>query len=136
MTTSAVATRRFEDLGAVARTRIQRHAAFVAAPLHETGTIAAFGNRSRPAVFAAIDLFDADHVGTEIGEQRRAERAGNVAAEIENANAFEHGCHVELHRANDRRIMPDRSRGRRDSRVWRCDVAAQRSWRRPRSLRG
>ena len=52
-------------------------------------------DRDERAVLAAADPLDADHLGAEIAEQRGAERPGDIAAEIENADAVEYagqGC--------------------------------------------
>ena len=49
--------------------------------------------RDDPAILAAFALFDADDVGAVLGEQRRAIRSGDVAAEIENADAFQDAAH-------------------------------------------
>ena len=48
------------------------------------------------AVLAAAHPLDADHLGAEIAEQRGAKRPGDVAPEIEDANAVEHTGHRNL----------------------------------------
>jgi len=57
---------------------------------------AALGDRRVPAVLAAVALFDADHVGAVFGEQRGAVRSGDVATEVEDANAFQRQAHAGL----------------------------------------
>ena len=76
--------------------RIQGHAALVAVHLQERGALAVLGDGNDIAVLAAGDLFDADHVRAEIGEQRRTIGAGDVAAEIENPNAVKNLGHARL----------------------------------------
>ncbi len=70
--------------------RIQRHAALVAVHLHEEAAFAVGGDRGLEAVLAAGALFDPDHVRAEFGQQRRAVGPGDVAPEIQDANARQH----------------------------------------------
>ena len=47
-------------------------------------------DRDERAILAAAQPLDADHLGAEIGQECRAERACDVTPEIEHANAFQH----------------------------------------------
>src|SRR6185436_790010 len=54
---------------------------------------AAFGDGRHPAILAAFQLLDANHLGPEIAQHRAAEGARDVTAEIEDANALQYACH-------------------------------------------
>ena len=73
--------------------RVQRHAELVAAHLEEHRAFAALGDRRDPAVLAALELLDADHLGAEVAQHGSAEGAGDVPAEIEDANSFQNARH-------------------------------------------
>ncbi len=75
------------------RDRIERQAELVAAHLEEHRAFAALDDGRHPAVLAAVELLDADHFGAEVAQHRAAERTGDVAAEIENANTLEDPGH-------------------------------------------
>ncbi len=66
---------------------IEREAELVAPHLEEHGAFAALGDRRHPAVLAAVELLDADHLGAEVAQHGAAERPRDVPAEIENANS-------------------------------------------------
>ena len=86
-----------DDLAALGRGRVEGHAELVAVHRqeHRAAALGAGADRDEAAVLAAAEPLDADHLGAEIAEQRRAERPGDVAAEIENANAVEHTGHAD-----------------------------------------
>ena len=73
--------------------RVQREAALVAVHLKEHRTFAAFArarigdDRLHEAILAALALLDADDFRAEVAEQRRAIGTGDIAAEIEHADA-------------------------------------------------
>src|SRR6267142_6328411 len=77
----------FYDLAAGRLHRVQRQAELVAPHLEKHGAFATVGHRGEPTILAALDLLDADHLGTEVSQHRAAERTSDVAAEIENANS-------------------------------------------------
>ena len=81
------------DLAAGRLHRVEREAELVAAHLEEHRAFAALDDRRHPAILAAVELLDADHLGAEIAQHGAAERAGDVAAEIENADTFENAWH-------------------------------------------
>ena len=78
------------DLAALGRVGVEHQRPLAAIHLHVQAALAAGGQRQQVAVFAAADLVDADHVGTVVGQQRTAERAGDEAAEVKHADAGEH----------------------------------------------
>jgi hypothetical protein len=63
---------------------------------HGTATDWPGADRDERAVFAAAPPFDANYLGSEIGQQCRAKRPCDVAPEIEHANAFEHAGQLPL----------------------------------------
>src|SRR5260370_42048802 len=81
------------DLAAGRLHRVEREAKLVAAHLEEHRAFAALDDGRHPAVLAAVELLDADHLGAEVAQHRAAERAGDVPAEIENAYSFEDARH-------------------------------------------
>src|SRR5260370_19658462 len=81
------------DLAAGRLHRVECQAKLVAAHLEEHRAFAAFDDGRHPAVLAAVELLDADHLGAEVAQHRAAERTGDVAAEIENAYSFENAGH-------------------------------------------
>src|SRR6266851_2712061 len=87
-----------DDLAALRRSRVQGHAALVAVHReeHRAAALGSSANRDEGAVLAAADPLDADHLGTEIAQQRGAERPRDIAAEIEDANPVEHTGHQNL----------------------------------------
>src|SRR6185312_4914373 len=84
------------DLAAGGLHRVEREAELVTAHLEEHGAFAARGDRSHPAVLAAVELFDADHLGAEVTQHGAAEGAGDVAAENENAYSVQNARHQSL----------------------------------------
>jgi hypothetical protein len=82
------------DLATFGLHRVQGHALLVAVHLHEPGPVAALGDRARVAVLAAVDLLDADHLGSEVGQHRGAERSRDVAAEVDHPYPVEHHGHI------------------------------------------
>ena len=97
-TTSAVATSFLTNLAALGCCRVQGHPKLVAIHRQEHGTAALRpgADGDELAVFATTNPFDVDHLGTEIGQKCRTERAGNVTPEIEHANAFEDARQLPL----------------------------------------
>ena len=76
--------------------RVERHAALVAVDLQKQCAVAGRGNGRLETVLAALALFDADHLGAMLGEQRGAIRPGDVAPEVEHPDALEHASHSVL----------------------------------------
>src|SRR5690606_10893679 len=68
---------------------VERYAALVAVEREKGAAFALVGDRTRVAVFAAAPPVHAYDVRTHVGEQRRAVRACDEAAEIDNANSAE-----------------------------------------------
>src|SRR5262249_58083430 len=66
---------------------VERHRALVTVHHQEHRARAVVGDRRHPAILAAAGALDADHVGTEVGQERRAVRSGDVAPEVENADS-------------------------------------------------
>src|SRR5207302_10915523 len=84
----------FRDLPSLRRTRIQGHAELVAVHRQEHRAAASHrfigwpgADRDQAAILAAADPLDADNLGAEIAEERRAERPRDIAPEIENADS-------------------------------------------------
>jgi hypothetical protein len=88
----------FDDLPALGCSWVERHPELVAVHRqeHRTTHVCPGADRDHAAVFAATDALDADHLRTEIAEERRAERPRDVTPEIENPNAFEHASQHDL----------------------------------------
>src|SRR5260370_40196034 len=84
------------DLAAGRLHRVEREAKLVAAHLEEHRAFAALDDGRHPAILAAVQLLDADHLGAKVAQHRAAERAGDVPAEIENAYSFEDARHSSL----------------------------------------
>ena len=72
---------------------VERDAALVAIEVQEEAALAAFNDRTEPAIFAAIAPLDANHVGAEIRQQHGAIGRGDEAAKIDHANSFEQSGH-------------------------------------------
>src|SRR5260370_38108573 len=81
------------DLAAGRLHRVEREAKLVAAHLEEHRAFAALDDGRHPAILAAVQLLDADHLGAEVAQHRAAERTGDVPAEIENAYSFQNPWH-------------------------------------------
>src|SRR5690606_7937603 len=73
---------------------VERDASLVAVDLEEERALATLRDRRRPAVLAAAPLLDANHVRAHVAEQAGAVGAGDVATEVEDANAFEDAAHA------------------------------------------
>jgi hypothetical protein len=93
------------DFAALWRGRVQGHAELVAVHReeHRAAAVRTRADRDERAVFAAADPLDADDLRAEVAQQRGAERPGDVAAEIENADTVEHFGHGFLLASNARR---------------------------------
>ena len=78
-----------EDLARGRRLEVQRDALLVAVDRHEVGRLAPDERRPAPRVVALARLLDLDHLGAHVGEDHGAERAGEDAREVEDANAGE-----------------------------------------------
>ena len=74
---------------------IEGETAFVAVHLQEHRAFAALAgaclrhDRLNEAVFRSLSPFDPDNLGTQVAQKGRAVRPGNIAAEVEHANALE-----------------------------------------------
>src|SRR6185436_4381812 len=106
--------------------RIERHAELVAAHLEEHRAFAALGHRRHPAVFAALQLLDPDHLGAEVTQQGAAKRPGDVSAEIEDAYSFQHARHRTLALAQSKNML-----GFRNTASTRQPSSVHASWRLP-----
>ena len=94
-TTSAVATSFLTISRPRGEAGVERHAELVAVHRqeHRAAAIRPRADRDQAAILAAAKPLDADHLGAEVAEQRGAERAGDVAAEIEDADTVENTSH-------------------------------------------
>ena len=81
------------DLSALVTAWTQRDAAFVAVHLHEEAAFAPLGDRDHPTIFAAAALLHSDDVGAHVTQQTRTVGARDVAAEVENSDAFQNLIH-------------------------------------------
>src|SRR6185437_10495371 len=88
----------FDDLAAFRRGGVEGHPQLVAVHRqeHRAAALGPGADRDDRAVLAAAPPLDADHLRAEIAEQRGAEWAGDVAAEIEYPNAVENTRHACL----------------------------------------
>jgi len=75
------------DLAPLLAGRVERHGALV--PVHREieRAHAVGGDRRHPAVLAPAAPLDADHVGAEVAQERRAVRPGDVASEVEHPDS-------------------------------------------------
>jgi hypothetical protein len=110
-----------DNLAAFRMHRVERHAALVAARLHEQSPVTLRRDGRQVAVLAALHALDADHIGAQIRQQRGAERAGDIAPEIQHPNSFQHLAHsafppgcVARRRRDSSMALPS---GRRRSRM-------------------
>ena len=78
----------FEDGAALAGLQVERDASLAAVDGVEAGAVEAGRPRHLPRRVAGGRL-DLDHVGAEIGEQHRAERAGHHLRGVEDAQTIE-----------------------------------------------
>ena len=76
--------------------RIEREAALVAVQRQVRAADAIGVHRRREAILAAVHLLHAHHVRAKIAEQRPAERPGDVAPEIQYANALKNAHGTSL----------------------------------------
>ena len=81
-----------DDLAAFRGGRVEGHPELVAVhrQKHRAPALGPGADRDEGAILAAAQPLDADHLGAEIGQECRAERACDVTPEIQHANAFEH----------------------------------------------
>ena len=78
-----------KDLDAVLAPQVQRDTPLVAVRRHVVDALAP-GERSRlPRRVAGRERFDLDYVSTEVAEHHRGHGAGEVASEIDHANAVQ-----------------------------------------------
>ena len=77
------------DLATVGLHRVQRHTQLVACELQEVGTLATFAHWQDVAVLAAVHLLDANHLCSQIRQHGRAVWPGDVAAEVQDPDAFQ-----------------------------------------------
>ena len=63
---------------------------------HGTATLGPRADWDEWTVFATTNPLDANHLGSEVGQQCRAKRPCDVTPEIEHANAFEHAGQLPL----------------------------------------
>src|SRR5262249_6479803 len=70
------------------RLEVERNAALVAVHQEKQATLTADERTNMPVV-VALRRLDLDHVGTDIRQQRRAERPGHDARKVENAYSVE-----------------------------------------------
>jgi hypothetical protein len=59
-------------------------------PKHGTAALGAGADRDEGTILATAQPLDADYLGAKVGQECRAERAGDITPEIEHADAFEH----------------------------------------------
>ena len=83
-----------QDLAGSGRQRIERQTAFVPVPLQEAGAVVpGRSGQILEAIVAALHALDADHVGTEVTQHRRAHRAGDEPPHVDHANSVENHAH-------------------------------------------
>ena len=87
------------DLAALVGHRVDGQRQLVAIQLQEQAAFPARANRRNKTILAALTLFDADDLGAVLGKQGRAVGAGDVAPEVEDADALEQRCLAVVHRA-------------------------------------
>ena len=73
--------------------RVQGHAQLVAGDLQESAAFPALGDAGHKAVFTAVHPLDANHLRAHIPQHGRAEGPGNITAEIQHSDAFQHSAH-------------------------------------------
>jgi len=76
-----------DDLAPVRAGRIERHRALVAIHDEEHRSHVVVAYRGDPPVLAAAQALDSNDVGSEIGEQRRTVRPGDVPSKIKDPNS-------------------------------------------------
>ena len=85
-----------DDLAALGARRVERHRALVAVHHEIQRADAVRRHRRDPAILAATAALDADHVGAQVGQERRAVRARDVPPEVEDARARENAVEVPI----------------------------------------